>query len=66
MKRNKILLFMLIFLYGCATTNQKISQINIGMSGVGDHENGPKTNQGGAVENVAMSRDLLKENMVFS
>jgi len=34
------------------------------LASVGEHENGPKTNQGGAVENVAMSRDLLEENTV--
>jgi len=32
---------------------------------VGDHENGPKNNQDGAVENVAMRGNLLEENIVF-
>jgi len=32
---------------------------------VGDHENGPKTNQGGSVDNALTRKYLLEENVVF-
>ena len=32
---------------------------------VGDHENGPKTNQGGSVDDAPMRKYLLEENTVF-
>jgi len=33
---------------------------------VGDHENGPKTNHAGAVEDVTMRKYLQEENVISS